>query len=257
MSEQSGLSGSGGPGKRNEPGGLGRPAELRELGELGERLVPAWKRHTEGEQRWAVSIALLVAIAVQWSLPERLTVQPHWLLPVLELLLMVALVFANPHRRIERATMPVRVLGLLLAAAVSLANGWSAVLLVHDLLTGSHGVGAGALLMTGGGIWLTNIIAFSLWYWEADRGGPAARAHGTHEYPDFLFPQMQQQGMSPPDWEPEYVDYLYLAFTNATAFSPTDVMPLSRWSKLLMGIQSTVSLLTLALIVARAVNVLQ
>ena len=217
---------------------------------------PAWQRRTRGEPRWAVSMVLCVAVAIQLLLPERLSIHPHWLLPVLELALMGALVVANPGR-IERTSALLRVLGLLLAAVISLANGWSAVSLVRDLLHGSPDVGAVTLLMTGGGIWLTNIIAFSLWYWEWDRGGPVARSKGTHKYPDLLFPQMQQEGIAKPDWEPTYPDYLYVAFTNATAFSPTDTMPLSRWAKLLMTIQSVVSLLTLALIVARAVNVLQ
>ncbi|QMU77575.1 DUF1345 domain-containing protein [Streptacidiphilus sp. PB12-B1b] len=218
--------------------------------------APAWRRRTQGEARWAVTLVLCVGIVVQWMLPERFTVHPHWLLPVLELALMGALAVANPHRRMERSSTLLRALGLLLAAAVSLANGWSAVLLVRDLVNGSPAVGAVTLLTTGGGVWLTNIIAFSLWYWEWDRGGPAARAMGTHQFPDLLFPQMQQEGIAPADWEPEYPDYLYVAFTNATAFSPTDTMPLSRWAKVLMTIQSVVSLLTLALIVARAVNVL-
>ncbi|WP_236047293.1 hypothetical protein [Streptacidiphilus fuscans] len=219
--------------------------------------LPAWLRRTEGEQRWGVTAALLVAIVIQWMLPERLTIHPHWLLPVLEAALIVALVAVNPHPRIAKQSRAVRVLGLLLAAAVSLANGWSAVLLGRDLIDGSHGFTPVQLLMTGAGVWLTNIIAYSLWYWEWDRGGPLARAAGTHKYPDLLFPQMQQQGIAPPDWEPEYADYLYVAFTNATAFSPTDTMPLSRWAKLLMASQSIISLLALALIIARAVNVLQ
>jgi hypothetical protein len=218
---------------------------------------PAWQRRTRGEPRWAVTLVLCVAVVVQWALPERLTIHPHWLLPGLELALMLALAVANPHRRLERRSAVLRALGLLLAAAVSLANGWSAVTLVRDLVHGSPSVGAVTLLMTGGGIWLTNIIAFSLWYWEWDRGGPVLRAMGTHKHPDLLFPQMQQEGIAPADWEPQYLDYLFVAFTNATAFSPTDTMPLSRWAKLLMSIQAVVSLLTLALIVARAVNVLQ
>jgi uncharacterized membrane protein len=218
------------------------------------RPEPAWKRKTRGETRWAVTVVLLVAVCIQWALPTRLTVHPHWLVPVLELALMAALVVANPHFRMERHSRLLRTLGLLLAAAVSLANGWSAVLLVRDLVHGSTMVTAVPLLMTGGGIWLTNIIAFSLWYWEWDRGGPVARAMGKHEYPDLLFPQMQQEGIAAADWEPQYPDYLFVAFTNATAFSPTDTMPLSRWAKLLMTMQSVVSLLTLALIVARAVN---
>ena len=237
-----------------EPGVL--PEHWAEL--LRHRLEPpAWQRETQGERRWSVTLALVVAIWVQLALPERLSIHPHWLLPALEVALMAALVLANPHQRIGRQSTLLRALGLLLAAAVSAANGASAVLLVRDLLHGGPGLGAVSLLMTAGGIWITNIIAFSLWYWEWDRGGPAARALGTHRYPDLLFPQMQQQGVARPDWEPEYLDYLYVAFTNATAFSPTDTMPLSRWAKVLMTMQSVVSLLTLVLVVARAVNVLQ
>ncbi|MFC1430488.1 hypothetical protein ACEZDB_07390 [Streptacidiphilus sp. N1-3] len=226
-------------------------------GELRRLEPPAWRRRTRGERRWSVTCALLVAICVQLALPARLTLSPHWLLPALELLLMAALLVANPHLRMERHTPLLRTLGLLLAGAVSVANGGSAVLLVRDLVQGGSGITATALLTAGAGVWLTNVIAFSLWYWEWDRGGPVARALGTHTYPDLLFPQMQQQGVAPPDWEPLYPDYLYVAFTNATAFSPTDTMPLSRWAKLLMTMQSVVSLLTLVLVVARAVNVLQ
>jgi uncharacterized membrane protein len=101
------------------------------------------------------------------------------------------------------------------------------------------------------------VIIFALWYWEFDRGGPVSRAHAHRPYPDFLFPQMSTPDMAPSEWEPRFVDYLYLSFTNATAFSPTDVMPLSRWAKLTMLAQSAVSLITVALVIARAVNVLK
>jgi hypothetical protein len=113
------------------------------------------------------------------------------------------------------------------------------------------------LLITGGAIWLTNVIIFALWYWELDRGGPVARALAVKQYPDFQFPQMVSPDMAPPDWEPMFADYLYLGFTNAAAFSPTDVMPLSRWAKMAMTLQSAISIVTVALVVARAVNILQ
>jgi uncharacterized membrane protein len=113
------------------------------------------------------------------------------------------------------------------------------------------------LLLTGGVIWLTNVIAFSLWYWEFDRGGPVARALNLKDkYPDFQFPQMVSPEMAPPDWEPAFFDYFYLAFTNATAFSPTDVMPMSRWAKAAMTVQTIISIVTVALVVSRAVNIL-
>ena len=113
------------------------------------------------------------------------------------------------------------------------------------------------MLITGGAIWLTNVIAFALWYWEFDRGGPVARALATKPYPDFQFAQMvSPREMVPPDWEPAFADYLYLAFTNAAAFSPTDVLPMSRWAKMGMTVQAIISIITVALVVARAVNIL-
>jgi uncharacterized membrane protein len=105
-------------------------------------------------------------------------------------------------------------------------------------------------------VYFTNLIAFGLWYWELDRGGPAARAHGVKAYPDFLFPQMSTPDLAPAEWEPAFIDYLYVSFTNATAFSPTDVMPLTRWAKLTMALQSAVALVVVAMVIARAVNIL-
>jgi uncharacterized membrane protein len=128
---------------------------------------------------------------------------------------------------------------------------------VLGLVHGTEHATASRLLMSGGAIWLTNVIVFALWYWELDRGGPVARAMAMQPYPDFLFAQMQSPELAPPQWEPAFVDYLYLSFTNATAFSPTDVLPMSRWAKCTMMLQSAVSLATVALVIARAVNILQ
>jgi uncharacterized membrane protein len=147
-------------------------------------------------------------------------------------------------------------LGLLLIAVVSLANAVSVVRLVGALVGGTGTENAAALLTSGGVIWLTNVLTFAVWYWELDRGGPADRATGVDPYPDFLFPQMSSPELAPRDWEPVFADYLYVSFTNATAFSPTDTLPLSRWAKLAMMLQSAVSLATAALVIARAVNVL-
>ena len=105
-------------------------------------------------------------------------------------------------------------------------------------------------------IWMTNVIVFGLWYWELDRGGPSARCRTSHREPDFLFPQMSTPAAAPPDWAPMFVDYLYVAFTNATAFSPTDTLPLTTWAKVLMAVQALASLLTVALVAGRAVNIL-
>jgi hypothetical protein len=218
---------------------------------------PAWRRHTEGEARWQVALCTAVAIALQVAVPDRLTLlSPSWVLPALEGAMLICLIVANPHR-INRQSRALRSFSLLLASLISLANAWSLWQLASGLVTGHQRWNAGPLLITGGAIWLTNVIVFGLWYWEFDRGGPVARALGTNPYPDFQFPQMVSPEMAPPHWEPQFADYLYLAFTNAAAFSPTDVMPLSRWAKLAMTLQSSISIVTVALVVARAVNILQ
>ena len=114
---------------------------------------------------------------------------------------------------------------------------------------------ASDLLEAGSAIWVSNIIAFSLLYWEMDGGGAAARAHGTPRHDDFAFPQQLNPRLASPDWRPRFVDYLYLGFTNATAFSPTDVMPLAPWAKMTMAVQSVISIAILGLVIARAVNI--
>ena len=216
--------------------------------------VPAWLRVTRGENRWPVAVAMMVAIGLQVVLPDRLAPQLRWLFPGLEFGLLVGLIVANPGR-FNRESTALRIASLVLAGLLSLANAWSATLLIMGLVRGTEDNDAAALLSTGAAIWLTNIIAFAVWYWQFDRGGPAARAHARRRLPDFQFVQMQNPELADPDWEPEFVDYLYLSFTNATAFSPTDVMPLSRWAKLTMLMQSLVSLVTVALVIARAVNI--
>jgi uncharacterized membrane protein len=218
-------------------------------------VVPAWRRATGGEQRWPASLAVLCVIVLQFRLPEHLSMSQRWILPAVQAVLLVALTTANP-RRVDRSSAVLRGLSLSLLTVASLANAWSVVRLVAGLAAGTETDGAATLLTTGGNIWLTNVIIFGLWYWELDRGGPADRASGVDPYPDLLFPQMATPDVAPRDWEPRFVDYLYVAFTNATAFSPTDTLPLSLWAKAGMMLQSAVSLVTAALVIARAVNVL-
>jgi uncharacterized membrane protein len=240
------------PAERSGPGAEPRPGAGGGLG-----FTPAWKRPTDGEARWQVAVAVAVAVALQFPLPGRVVLlHPVWLLPAVEGLLLVVLVVANP-RRINRESRALRMLGLTLAALLSLANAWSVARLVLGLVNGTQGSTPEPLLVTGAIIWLTNVIVFALWYWEFDRGGPVARAHADRMYPDFMFAQMASPQLAPPDWEPAFSDYLYLSFTNAAAFSPTDVLPLSRWAKMGMTAQASVSIITVALVVARAVNILK
>jgi uncharacterized membrane protein len=223
---------------------------------VSARVLPAWQRVTDGEPWWQMTLGVLAAVALQATLPEQVVLRPRWLLPLVALLLLAAQVVGNP-RRLDRRSPALRAGSTALIGVISLANAWSASRLVTDLVRGHSTGDATRLLLTGGAIWLTNVIAFGLWYWQLDRGGAAARALAVRQHPDFLFVQMQNPELAPDDWEPRFFDYLYLSFTNAAAFSPTDVLPLSRWAKLMMLIQSAVSLSTVALVVARAVNTLQ
>jgi uncharacterized membrane protein len=207
------------------------------------------------EPVWPVQGTLLVAIGLQFTLPERLTVGPTWLVPTLEGLLLIGLALATP-KRLEGEHSRRRALALFLVALVSAANVFSLWELIHHLLHSKQVVHGRELIFAGMLIWLTNFLIFALWYWELDRGGPGKRAAGEDEAPDFLFPQMTDDRIEPIDWRPQFIDYLYVSLTNAAAFSPTDTMPLTPMAKSVMGVQSIVSLVTIGLIISRAVNIL-
>jgi hypothetical protein len=212
-------------------------------------------RPGDPENRWPVLIAIVAVIVIQRSIPVQYTVLPRWPLIIMELLLLVVLVLINPVR-LSRSTTVGKWASLILTAAITIDNTASAVILDKRILSGEVSNNAAVLLGSGAAIFVTNIIAFGLWYWELDRGGPFARREGRQPYPDFLFPQMSDPNNAKPGWRPTFADYLYVSFTNVVAFSPTDTMPLARWAKGLMTIQSLVSISTIALVIARAVNVL-
>ena len=220
------------------------------------RFRAALKSDTPREPRWPASLAVIATLLLSLTLPESLTIGPGWLLPALAVALLVPLSVVAPHRHGEEPDWQ-RVLNIVLIALINVANVVSLVLLVRYLLQGGKAEG-GQLIVESIKIWLTNVIVFGLWYWEIDRGGPGARQrHPTEQSdPDFLFPQMQMKTERAEHWRPAFVDYLYVAFTNATAFSPTDTLPLTPRSKMLMLVQSLASLLTVALVAARAVNIL-
>jgi uncharacterized membrane protein len=199
---------------------------------------------------------VLAAIALQLLLPKRLTVGPPWLIPALEAVLLIGMFMATP-RQLEHEHPRRRRVALGLTAFVTAANIYSLGALTHFLLHSKITNGEGRpLIVAGTLIWLTNFLIFALWYWEMDRGGPGKRAAGHDGPPDFLFPQMSDDQIEPREWRPKFIDYLYVSLTNATAFSPTDTMPLSPAAKSTMGIQALVSLVTIGLIVSRAVNIL-
>jgi hypothetical protein len=165
----------------------------------------------------------------------------------------VPLAWHLPRRQLEQLGLR-RTVSIALLAVVSVAN---AVLLVSVIasLVGGHEKSGAQLLLKATTVWMTNVIAFGLWYWAFDRGGPVRRLEPDPPWPDFQFPQMENPQLAPSDWKPELADYIYVSFTNSIAFSPTDAMPLTRWSKLLMLAESALSSMTILLVAARAVNI--
>jgi hypothetical protein len=215
------------------------------------------KQHVVGEARWPMAVAVLAVIVLTLLLPHDLVTRPRWGVPLVEALLLVAVIIGDPGK-IDRRSKSVRTLSVTLIALLVATALWCTAQLIVELVQGGPATNsAGALLAAGGIVWLSNCIAFGLLYWELDSGGPAVRAHGLPAHPDFAFPQHMSPELAPKDWRPRFVDYMYLGFTSATAFSPTDIMPLRPWNKLAMMAQSTISLVLLGLVIARAVNVLQ
>jgi hypothetical protein len=205
---------------------------------------------------WEPQLVVAAALGLDLALPQKVTIGPAWLLPAVEGGLLVGLASASPHPRARHSALR-RQVAIGLIALVSAVNGVSLVLLCRALLLGGASNGRD-LIAAGAVLWGTNVLLFGLWYFELDRGGPMARLSGQEHLPDFLFVQMTDGGRyAPPGWSPRLIDYLYTSFTNATAFSPTDTMPLTPAAKWLMSAQALTSLVTVGLVVARAVNILQ
>jgi hypothetical protein len=211
-----------------------------------------------GERWWPVALAIVVTVALHVALPAKYRVNPSWVLPVVLLGLLAAVIIGDPGR-IDRQRPWLRVTIGAVIALLALANLVAAGRLVGDILTNNklYANNATALLATGGVVWITNVIAFALWYWDLDRGGAAARAHHPNKDPAFVFPEMQYTDFVPGGWVPRFADYLSLAFWTATAFSPTDVSAIKRWAKLLMITEAAVSLIIGLLVIARAINILK
>ncbi len=207
-----------------------------------------------GESRWPAAIATIFAIVLQLRLPENLSLGPTYVVPALATILLIPLVIWNP-RRFSAESRPFKGVSIALIAAMNVGNVTSLALLLHRLLNGSK-VDGRALILSAVEIWLTGVIVFALWFWEIDRGGPICRARGERDNPDFLFAQMTDPSLVTKTWTPTFLDYLYVSLTNSTAFSPTDTLPLRPRVKMLMAAQSIASLATIAVLGARAVNIL-
>jgi hypothetical protein len=209
-----------------------------------------------GEARWHMAGAVLAAMLLTLLLPSELRLGPRWLLPILEGALLVVLIVGDPGRISKRSSV-LRGSSIALVTVLIAQSLWSTARLIDQLIVGGpHTNKPGPLLAAAAVVWVSNNIAFALLYWELDSGGAAARAHGLPDHPDLAFPQQMNPDIAPANWRPRFIDYLYLAFTNATAFSPTDAMPLVPWAKMAMTVQAAISLAVLGLVVARAVNVL-
>lgn len=201
-----------------------------------------------------MAAAIVVVVALTAPLPSSVRPESRWLLAAIGLLL-IALVIADPGR-INRSSELVRWLTRLLLVALAASAILSTTLLIHQLVAGKDlAQSATRLLLVGNAVWISNNIVFALLYWEVDGGGSIHRASAPSARPELAFPQHMTPGLAPPGWRPIFIDYLYLGFTNALAFSPTDVMPLVPWAKITMGLQSLISFMILGLVIARAVNV--
>lgn len=226
--------------------------------------------HTHALDFWLARLSVVVIAALQLSMINDLTPGPRWLAPGLEIVLLLPLSIATAWtqitareakteahwRLVARARYGIRLLALTMTALITVINFEALIELVHALLNGNASKVGQTLLLDALNIWATNVIIFALWFWTLDRGGPASHVVIDSCKCDFLFPHMTINTAEATIWKPGFVDYLYLAFTNATAFSPTDTLPLSRRAKILMMFESAVSLLTIALVAARAVNIL-
>jgi hypothetical protein len=217
----------------------------------------------EVESRWEAAPAVVLVIGLQlllamvseqggwklWGLPWWV-----WLSSVFpELVLLLPLAFTRPRRRLEQLGHR-RTAAVGLLAVISAANAIALIALIGSLVSGQEKSGP-QLLLKGVTIWGTNVVAFGLWFWGLDRGGPIRRIEANPPPPDFQFPQLENPQLAEPGWHPRLLDYVYVSFTNSIAFSPTDAMPLTRWAKSLMLIESAVSAITVLLVAARSVNI--
>jgi hypothetical protein len=208
------------------------------------------------EPRWPVALAILTVVLLLALLPGRLTLFPAWFPYVIAIVVfapMVAVKLTAAKARWLRVERTITLLFFVFMGVGTLANLAN---LVGAMVRRSAEIGGLQLFMSSIAVWVTNVLMFSLLYWQIDRGSPESRANNGGTRPDWLFPQAGAGEDVPPDWRPTFVDYLFLAFSTATAFSPTDALPLTSRAKMLMMLESTISLTTIVVVAARAINLL-
>jgi hypothetical protein len=216
------------------------------------------KRVDAGESRWPMAAAVVLTGLLRAALPSELRLRDgRGLFLVAEVVLVVVLIVGDPGR-IDRQARWLRIMTASLIGLITIVNGGSSIRLAIGIFQGeAFANDARNLLAAGSIIWLTNVIAFGLWYWDLDRGGAAARAMGSTITPAFVFPEMSNPEHVREEWYPAFVDYLHLSFNTAMAFSPTDVSAIKPWAKLMMMAEEAISLIVAVLVVGRAVGILK
>jgi uncharacterized membrane protein len=199
------------------------------------------------EPRWPATVALLAIGMLQFALPRSMTVGPPWMLLVIVCVLLVPIIVSR-RRGLHQIN---HLFGLVLALIITAELVVAVLLLAAALPT--HSEPPVALLRAAATLWATNVLVFAYWYWKLDAGGPNVREARGHQDGAFLFPQFLKKTTG---WRPGFIDYLFLAFTTSTAFSPTDTPVLSQWAKVLMMLQATIAFTTVAVLIARAINIL-
>lgn len=208
------------------------------------------------ERRWPVILAVVITYALLTILPDRLRLVPAWLPLLLGAAVIIPMVVVGfTHEKAAWLRLE-RVLTLLFFAAALIGTLATLGNLVRAMVRRPEDISGLALLSSSIAVWITNVLMFSLLYWQVDRGGPSNRAHRAEVWPDWQFPQAQATGEVPPDWRPLFVDYLFLGFSTATAFSMTEALPLTPRAKLLMMTESTIALVTIVVVASRAINIL-
>ena len=217
---------------------------------------PNVTQHPRFERRWPVVLTILAVIILLALLPGPIRLMPIWVTYIIGAAMLAPIIAVGltaargPWLRVERTVTRLFVVSTLILNLANLAN------VIHAMAQKPENITGLELLASGVGLWVANVLVFSMMYWQMDRGGPEARVNRTCKRTDWLFPQEGAPVESvPPGWRPTFVDYLYLAYSTATAFSTTEVAPLTGRAKLLMMLESTISLVTIVVVLARAINI--